>query len=552
MLSYLFSTDALGMASVAHPPISLRNHARSFCVQRSGYRAVVQRFLTAFSFLIVALGPIFAQSVSVYPAVIGQPFHAEVKWLRTKTQQDGKQAVQESRAVLARDSEGRVFSEQLPSQKVKAADGSYTFTRHTVSISDPAAMTVMQWTDETDAIPDSKIVTKTALFPGPGGGRPPVLDACQREKGATRSYPNGETQKIQDLGERTIQGILTHGCRVSTFIPAGTIHNDQQLTVTDESWTSYEMRLTLLKLHHDPSKAGDDSMELISIVRGDPDPSLFQPPPDYHVRDLEEDRRRKERSEIAVTHPESFAGPWETRDSKSGVTDGVLLWARTELRQSAEYLTLIQIKVYRREAGATRQGWFTVNEGPDTTWDGKRLRLKFQPVVAEDVALDLDLVFDPVVQSWMGTFTRGGMPKHVRLQRPGALAKSQNRFDGDWFLHLDPSRRVPYSATCIHVAEESDGTLVAWQDSKSPRVINGPMQNEYGREFDVQDVKFNSISLIAASSKWFGKQVTFSGTLSPDGSQLEGRWATNGQPAPNAVVFIKSSGEGFSAAFSSP
>ncbi len=34
------------------------------------------------------------------------------------------------------------------------------------------------------------------------------------------------------------------------------------------------MRLTLLKLHHDPSKAGDYSMELISIVRGEPDHSL--------------------------------------------------------------------------------------------------------------------------------------------------------------------------------------------------------------------------------------------------------------------------------------
>jgi hypothetical protein len=513
---------------------------------------VVQRFLTALSVLIVAESPILGQSVSVYPAVTGQPFHAEVKWVKTQTLPDGKQIVQESRGVLARDSEGRVFSEQLPSNKNKATGGSYTFTRHTVSISDPVAMTVMQWNDETETNRDSKTVLKTALRPGPGGAKPPVLDACQREKGTTRSYPNGETQKIDDLGERTIQGIPTHGCRVSTFIPAGAIHNDQPLTVTDESWTSYEMRLTLLRLRHDPSKAGDDSMELISIVRGEPDPSLIQPPPDYHVRDLEEEGRQKERSEISVTRPESFAGPWETRDAKSGVTDGVLLWATTELRQSTEYLSRLQIKVYRRDGDATKEGWFTANEGPDTSWDGKRLRLRFQPVVAGDVALDLDLVFDPAERSWNGTFNRGGIPKQVRLQRPGALAKSKNRFDGDWFLHLDSSRRVPYSATCIHVAEESDGTLVAWQDSKSPRVINGPMQNEYGREFDVQDTKLDSISLIAASSKWFGNQVTFSGSLSPDGSQLEGHWATNGQPATNAVVFIKSSGEGFSAALSSP
>ncbi|HMI53666.1 MAG TPA: hypothetical protein VK525_19280 [Candidatus Saccharimonadales bacterium] len=525
------------------------NQVQSFRVQRLGYGAVIQCFLTALLVLIAAESPVLAQSVSAYPAITGQPFHAEVKSsLKTKTQPGGKQTVQESRSVLARDSEGRVFYEQLPSQKIKATDGSYSFTPHTVSISDPLAMTVMQWNDETETNPNSKTVLKSALRPG--GAKPPVLDACQREKGATRTYPNGEIQKIDGLGERTIQGILTHGCRVSTFIPAGAIHNDQPLTVTDDSWTSYEMRLTLLKLHHDPAEGADDAMELVSIVRGDPDPALFQSPPDYQVRDLEEEKRQKEQSEIAVTHPESFAGPWETRDPKSGVTDGVLLWARTELRQSAEYLTLLQIKVYRREAGATKEGWFTANEGRDATWDGKRLRLKFQPVAVGDVALDLDLVFDPAQQSWSGTFNRGGTLKQVRLRRPGALAKSQNRFDGDWFLHLDASRRVPYSATCIHVAEESDGTLVAWQDSKSPRVINAPMQNEYGREFDVQDVKFDSICLIA--SKWFGNQVTFSGALSPDGLQLEGHWATNGQPATSAVDFIKSSGEGFSAALSSP
>ena len=92
------------------------------------------------------VSPVFAQTVSVYPAVTGQPLRAEVTWLRTKTQRDGQQTVQESRGVLARDSEGRVFSEQLPSQKIKGADGSYSFTQHTVSISDPVAMTVMRGT----------------------------------------------------------------------------------------------------------------------------------------------------------------------------------------------------------------------------------------------------------------------------------------------------------------------------------------------------------------------------------------------------------------------
>jgi hypothetical protein len=510
---------------------------------------VVQRFIFgAFPFLIVVVSALSAQTVSVYPATTGQPFHAEVKWRKVKIQPDGKQSVRESRGILARDSEGRVYIEQLPSQDSGGADASHSFRPHTFSISDPVAMTQLQWDDQTNVTLGSKAVLKTALRPDPSGAKPPALDACQREKGATRSYPNGESQKIEDLGERTIQGILARGCRVSTFIPAGAINNSQPLTIADDSWTSYDMRLTLLRLHRDSAKGVHETMELDNIVRSQTDPALFQPPPNYRVRDIEGERREKERSELAVTHPESFAGLWETRDTQSGVTDGILLWASTEVRQSTEYLGLLQIKVYHREGEATKEGWFTANEGTDTSWDGKRLRLKFQPAAAGDVALDLDLVFDPAPQGWSGTFSRAGKAKQVRLQRPGAFVQASNRFAGDWFLRVDSSPHVPYSATCIHVAEEGDGTLVVWQDTKSPRIINGPMQNEYGRELDVQDVKFDSITMIPASAKWFGNQVTFSGTLSLDGSQIEGRWATNGQPSQNSVVFVKSSGEGFSAA----
>src|SRR5271170_4414344 len=97
---------------------------------------------------------------------------------------------------------------------------------------------------------------------------------------------------------------------------------------------------------------------------------------------------------MVVVHPELFAGPWEIEDPKSGVIDGIFLWATTEVRQSAEYLQQLQIKVYRRQGEDTKQGWFTAKEGTDTIWDGKRLRLKFQPTVAGDISLDLDLAFD--------------------------------------------------------------------------------------------------------------------------------------------------------------
>lgn len=509
------------------------------------------RHLRNSAFLLLMASPLSAQTLAVYPATTDQPFHADVKMRRVKIHPDGTQTVDESQGILARDSRGRVLNEQLRSGGPDGADGSHSSKPHAVSISDAAAMTQLRWDD---VVPGSKTVLKTALRPIPQGRNPAPLDACQREKGATRSYPNGETQKIEDLGERTIQGILAHGCRVSTFIPVGAIHNAQALTVTDDSWTSYEMRLRLLSVHRDPANGEEDTMELDNIVRGEPDPTLFQPPPDYQVRDLEEEKRQKERFEIPVIHPEFFAGPWETREPNSGITDGILVSIDTEVRQSTEYLTQLQIKVYRREGDATQEGWFTANNDANTTWDGKELRLKFQPVAAGDVALDLDLdlKFDSAQQSWTGTFNRGGTAKQVRLQRPGAAVQASSGFAGDWFLHLEPSRHLPYSATCIHVAEATDGVLLVWEDSKSPRIINAPMHNEYGREYAIENVKFDSLALKLASSKWAGNQITFSGTLSPDGTKMEGRWATNGQASPDSLVFLRSSGEGFSGSPSSP
>jgi hypothetical protein len=526
--------------------------------------------LRALSFFAAALSPLFAQTipnlssqyssgaipygesmyVSAYPATTGEPFHAEVNARKVESRPDGKQVIYESHGILARDSGGRIFREQLPSPVVPRAKGKGVSVLHAITIWDPVAMAQIQWDDQANQPLPTKTAIKMPLTKGPPFAANRVLDACERENGATRSYPNGETQKIEDLGERTIQGIPARGCRVSTFIPVGAIGNEQSYTVTDDSWTSYEMRLTLLKLHHDPVAREDETVELDNITRAEPAPTLFQAPPDYQIRDLEEEKRQAERSQMLVVHPELFAGPWETQDPKSGAIDGIFLWATTEVRQSAEYLQQLQIKVYRRQGEDTKQGWFTANEGTDTIWDGKRLRLKFQPTVAGDISLDLDLTFDVSQKIWTGTFGREGTTREVRLQRPGNLAGTSNRFAGDWFLHAGSSSDVTSSAFCIHVTEERDSTLIAWEDRKSARVINAPTVNQYGTELAVQSAQLDAIALAVATSLYFGNRVSFTGTLASDGSRIEGRWATNGQPSPKSIVLIKSSGEGFSSSFS--
>jgi hypothetical protein len=213
------------------------------------------------------------------PVVVGQPFSAEINARKIVRQPDGKKIVYECHGTIARDSQGRVRREQFPSPKVLRANGGRTISA--VVVSDPLTGMQLHWSAASATVGQFPFSTATP------SGKPEPLDACEYETGKTRSYPNGETQVIEFLGERTIQGISVRGCRVSTFIPAGAIQNDQAFTVTDDSWTSYELRLTLLKIHHDPSIEEDETVELDDVVRSEPDASLFQLPPNQQVKDAQ-------------------------------------------------------------------------------------------------------------------------------------------------------------------------------------------------------------------------------------------------------------------------
>jgi hypothetical protein len=86
---------------------------------------------------------------------------------------------------------------------------------------------------------------------------------------------------------------------VTTVIPPGSIRNNQALTIADDWWSSLHFRIMLLHVHHDPN--GTDEIEqLDKIVLGEPDLSLFQPPPGYTVRDMDAEREQQERSEVTV------------------------------------------------------------------------------------------------------------------------------------------------------------------------------------------------------------------------------------------------------------
>jgi hypothetical protein len=379
----------------------------------------------------------------------------------------------------------------------------------------------MRWVD---IEPLSNTVLKSPLsVPGLTRGSP-RLSACGGDHPAMRTYPyNRDTQRIEDLGDRTIQSIPVKGCRVTTSIPGDPASNRSADTIIDEVWTSAEMGMGLLKTHQDEGTKEDEIVEVDNLVRGEPDSALFKPPSDYKVRDMQEERLKAEQSQIPVTHPELLSGLWEIEDPGSGVIDGIALSFLTNVRAGTAYMQGLVVKGYRTQSQQEQRGFFaTGHDG--TTWDGKRLQIK-------SLDLEIDLTFDPEALQWSGTYSRNGVAKMVRLQRPGVSAAPSSPFVGNWCVR----------DACLNLAQRKDGSFLDWRNW---RVVpsNAPEVGSYGQELAITDINTLSISLTTNTpGSPVGNVLTFAGTLSSDGSSIDVKQAT----LRDNTAYSKNSGDGF-------
>lgn len=95
-----------------------------------------------------------------------------------------------------------------------------------------------------------------------------------------RPMPKHTTEQ---LGTQDVQGIPCEATRTTTVYPLNFMGNDRPITALNESCRSREFGRNLSESVEDP-RTGTRTTTLQSISRGEPDPSLFQPPPDYTER----------------------------------------------------------------------------------------------------------------------------------------------------------------------------------------------------------------------------------------------------------------------------
>jgi hypothetical protein len=216
--------------------------------------------------------------------VVGLPYSADVSSQSVQSFADGNTISRSTTGRVARDSQGRTYTQETINGGFVGANGPMVVT----FITDPVA--------GYDYVLNATKKTATRIqrhTPGQNGGQPgdgpgPGMRGRRRGEGDAMGGPGGSGDRpnvqTNDLGTQTIAGVPAKGKSVSHTIPAGAIGNSQPIVSSGETWTSPDLQVIVLAKRNDP-RMGQSTYALQNIQRAEPPASLFQVPSDYTVQD---------------------------------------------------------------------------------------------------------------------------------------------------------------------------------------------------------------------------------------------------------------------------
>ena len=198
-------------------------------------------------------------------AVAGAPFSADVVSQSTLTQADGTPVTQKAHGKMFRDSAGRTRSETELQSSVAGAAG-----RRIVTIVDPVQGTSM--------VLDVAAKSATVFhLPAASADRVNLAAAAHASRaGIKQLTPPGSA----DLGGMMMEGFAVIGTRRAGASEAAKAPAQNIVT---ESWFSKELKVDLLVSRQGQSVGR--TTRLTNITPGEPDPTVFQVPADYSVRE---------------------------------------------------------------------------------------------------------------------------------------------------------------------------------------------------------------------------------------------------------------------------
>jgi hypothetical protein len=228
----------------------------------------------------------------------GAPFSADTVTEFTQILGNGQRIYRKNTAFMCRDSEGRTRREQ--GINVIGAYAASQPERKTIMINDPVAgvMYILNPDEHTavkaqihvSLVSDEKGMIRVTVDGATGGGRGYFSRNATAETGketqivTTAKAEFGSNTRKESLGTQVIEGVQAEGTRIVETIPAGAIGNDTPIEIISETWVSPELGVIVKSIHSDP-RSGDNVYRLTNIRRTEPDPSLFQIPPNYTIKE---------------------------------------------------------------------------------------------------------------------------------------------------------------------------------------------------------------------------------------------------------------------------
>lgn len=208
----------------------------------------------------------------------GLPFSADVVEENDKLLADGNRIHYEVHGKIFRDSEGRMRTE---TEAPVFNSNSKPFVH--INITDLVEERIIFLDTE------HKIATVTLL------GQPTGQAALTTPKDSADQHPKVQPGHIlppptpdpapEDLGTSQIEGFTVQGTRSTHIMTAGMIGNDRPIATTTERWFSIEFKMDLVNITENP-ESGKHVRKLVNIHAGEPDPLLFQIPPDFKVKEM--------------------------------------------------------------------------------------------------------------------------------------------------------------------------------------------------------------------------------------------------------------------------
>lgn len=213
----------------------------------------------------------------------GSPFQAEKVTTFTHETQTALTPPERPPELVARDGQGRVRVE-MTGGKFKVEDGEGAGTEEVermITICDPVSgkLVRLDTLNKTATIMTRGILSQRSATQ-PHSGLPMQRPFC------STFAPGVSVNSVQreDLGHQNIEGFDAQGMR--TTRPQHALLNGEGTapSFTTETWCSEELGAMLVQVTL-PTRSSQRKTEqkLNKIVPGEPDPSLFQIPPDYRI-----------------------------------------------------------------------------------------------------------------------------------------------------------------------------------------------------------------------------------------------------------------------------